>query len=377
MSALEGECDRLRIELVEAESRATAAREQCHERELEIDRRQNQIGFDEQQIEQLETRRAGVVAELDALEGRRGPAESELETRREAARRAAEERDTAAAALNAATAAHLAAHHSLDEFELDVDRARREGFAATSAVAALTHAIENADGVRSRVLDEIGRLEAEVADLLVEQRNARGARERAAAALARARADLDAIRERRRGRQAELDAARERHERLVRDIRSGEQGVAGTAARQHSLEELDAARAGYGDAARLVLSAADPAIGQLGAVADFLEVDERHERAVEACLDDLLQHVVVETREQARAGLEFVRAHEAGRCGFLVVGSQECRRPGVAGPAAPGDARSPRVRDPRERSLGGGAQATRWGRPGSHRRLMRRRRPPR
>ena len=332
VSALEGECDRLRIELVEAEARATAVREQCHELELDIDRRQSQIGFGEQQIEQLEARRAGVVTELDALEGRRGPAESELDARREAARRAAEERDTAAEALTAATGAQLAAHRALDLSELEVDRARREGFAATTAVAALTHAIENADGVRARVLDEIGRVEAEVADLLVEQQNARGAHERASAAITRARADLDVVRERRRSRQAELDEARGRHERLVRDIRGAEQGVAAAAARQRSLEELDAARAGYDDAARLVLSAAEPAIGRLGAVADFLEVDERHERAVEACLADLLQHVVVETTEQARAGLEFVRAHDAGRCGFLVVGSQGASAPAATPP---------------------------------------------
>ncbi|MBE3072529.1 MAG: AAA family ATPase, partial [Acidobacteria bacterium] len=90
VSALENECDRLRIELVEAETQAATAREEAHGREIEIDRRQNQIGFNEQQVEQLDVRRADVAGELEALEARRGPAERELDGRRDAARRAAE-----------------------------------------------------------------------------------------------------------------------------------------------------------------------------------------------------------------------------------------------------------------------------------------------
>ena len=88
-----------------------------------------------------------------------------------------------------------------------------------------------------------------------------------------------------------------------------------------SLEELDAARAEYGDGARLLLAESRDALPQLGSVADYLDVDGRYERAVEACLGDLLQHVVVESEEHAAAGLAFARAHDAGRVGFLIAGS--------------------------------------------------------
>ena len=44
-------------------------------------------------------------------------------------------------------------------------------------------------------------------------------------------------------------------------------------ARLKSLEELEAARAGYGDAARTVLAQANGKVGQQGAVADYLEVE--------------------------------------------------------------------------------------------------------
>ncbi len=60
-------------------------------------------------------------------------------------------------------------------------------------------------------------------------------------------------------------------------------------------------------------------VGQQGAVADYLDVDSRYERAVEAVLGDLLQHVIVERHDQAAAGLSLVREQDAGRCGFVVV----------------------------------------------------------
>src|SRR5207247_4189797 len=54
-------------------------------------------------------------------------------------------------------------------------------------------------------------------------------------------------------------------------------------------------------------------------VVDYLEVDRSYERAVEACLGDLLQHVVVKTHEEAAAGLSFARERNAGRVGFVIV----------------------------------------------------------
>ena len=98
-----------------------------------------------------------------------------------------------------------------------------------------------------------------------------------------------------------------------------EQDLAGLEARLASLEELVSTRGEFGDAARMVLVQANGHVGQQGAVADYLDVDRRYERAVEACLGDLLQHVIVERHDQAAAGLSLVREHDAGRCGFVVV----------------------------------------------------------
>jgi chromosome segregation protein len=319
VSALEHDLDRQRLELVQAEGRATAAREDAHAREIDIDRRQNLIGFNEQQIAQLEARSADIAAELEMLESRREPAERELAERREAAAGAATARDQAAEALAAASTSYGESRGLIDDLEREVEAARGGVFTAASAVTALGHAIDNADQARARVLDELRRLAVEIEDLQIEQANVHAAEDAARKALARARTGLTATGERRQTEQARMQAARADADERARAVRMREQELAGMTARLESLVELDAARAGYGDAARLVLSAADRTIDHQGAVADYLEVDQRYERAVEACLEGLLQHVIVKGPEQAAAGLAFVRRHEAGRCGFLVA----------------------------------------------------------
>src|SRR5207253_4413550 len=140
---------------------------------------------------------------------------------------------------------------------------------------------------------------------------------------------IEATRIARAARESELASARIEHEWRARSVRAREHELAGVEARLKSLEELDAARAGFGDAARTVLVQANGAVNQQGAIADYLEVEAGYERAVEACLGDLLQHVVVERPEHAAAGFQLVREAGAGRCGFLVASAAQT--PAVAG----------------------------------------------
>src|SRR5205823_14496629 len=112
--------------------------------------------------------------------------------------------------------------------------------------------------------------------------------------------------------ESELASARIEHEWGARSVRSREHELAGLDARLKSLEELEAARAGYGDAARTVLAQANGTVDQMGAIADYLDVEAGYERAVEACLGDLLEHVLVDTSDHAAAGFDLVREQGAG-----------------------------------------------------------------
>jgi len=319
LAELESDLGRLRIELAESEAHAVGAREAAHARELDINRRQQQIAFDSEQIDALRVRGEAMTAELSALEARRAPARAAAAERRERAEAAAADRDRAANSLEAESQASDAALREIEGLEADVEAARSEVFSAINSATALRHSLEHAATARDRVAETLSKLQVEADDVRMQADRAGADHAAAADLLRRTQSALETTRIARAARESELASARIEHEWRSRSIRAREQELAGLEARLKSLEELEAARAEYDDAARAVLAQANGKVGQQGAVADYLEVNAGYERAVEACLGDLLQHVVVESGEHAAAGFQLLREQRAGRCGFLIA----------------------------------------------------------
>jgi chromosome segregation protein len=318
LAEVEGELSRIRIELAEADQAATREREAAHARELEINRLQQQVALDTQQAAMLQARADELDAERQQLSARREPERLALEGRRQSAQEAAEARDRAAAGAAGAAAAYADAQQLIERCDQDVERVRADVYAVLNTTTALTAALDAAGAQRERAVESRSRLDIEARELAVELRTARAERQSAADELRRSQEALEAARIARGARESELASARIEHEWREREVRAKEQELAGLSARLRSLEEIDAHRAGFADAARMVLVHANGNVGQLGALADFLDVEPRYERAVEACLGDLLQHVIVERLEHVMAGLKLIRQEDAGRCGFVV-----------------------------------------------------------
>jgi chromosome segregation protein len=319
VATVESDHGRLRIEQTEADARAARIRADAHARELDINRRQQQQEFNRQQVETLLSRAADIGNEVRDLEARREPARVAVDARREAAVQAERARDEAAEVLTEASDEYARAQQQIEGLETDVEAARAEGFSTQNRITALRHAMEHAAAQRERVGETLGKLDVEEDDLRREVEKAETEGIAAADAHARAKESLERVTLARAAREAELASARAELEWRARTVRVREQELAGMEARLASLEELTASRREFGDAARMVLVQANGRVGQQGAVADYVDVDTRYERAVEAVLGDLLQHVIVERHEQAAAGLSLVRDQDAGRCGFVVV----------------------------------------------------------
>ena len=319
VSEVEADLARLRIEQAEADSRASRIREDAHARELEITRRQQQQEFDRHQAETLAVRATEISEELGELETRREPGRLALEARRQAVIEAERARDDAQAVAAAAQEDLLRAQRRIEGLEGDVEAARSEVFAALNTVTALQHAVQHASQQHERVGETLAKLDVEQEDLRRETEKVESDRRAAADVLARTNAQLETVIIDRAARESELATARAEHEARTREVRGREQELAASDARLASLEELASTRGDFSDAARMVLVQANGHVGQQGAVADYLEVDRRYERAVEACLGELLQHVIVERHDQAAAGLSLVREQDAGRCGFVVI----------------------------------------------------------
>ena len=321
LALVDTERERCQIELAEAESGATRARDAAHTRELAVERRQQEITFDTRQVETLGDTLTEMDRERKDLRARREPANRELETQTVDAARCGTERDDIGGTVRAKEVALAKAQHALDGLEGDVEAARSEVFAAINAATALRHAIEHATAGQTRLAGTLAKLDGEAEDVRVEARTVAATRERARGAERATRETLDRVRAACTDRDTELGSLRVERDTLARDLRQLEHDLAGHTGRLTSLRDLEATRAGYSDAARLLLSESGFVFRHLGAVADHLEVASGRERAVEACLGDLLQYVVVPTQADAEAGLAHVRRHGAGRAGFLIVES--------------------------------------------------------
>ena len=319
MAELDAALETVRLELTQSESAATATREQAHARELAIERRQQQITFDKQQIEDLARQAAAHEAEAADLEARRDPARLAIEAQRLAAAKARQALDEIRQTVDAREDDYRRALTKVQAAEGDADHTRAAVLSATSTLAALRQARDHAEAVRARVAADREKLDLEFRELegqldraSQERAGAEAALDAAKRALAEAHADRVVA-------EAELAARRSARERIGADLLDRQRDHAGAEARLRSLEELDASRATFGDAARFLLTAGDAAPRRHGAVADHLRVDRSYERAVDALLGDLLQHVVVDHAVDADRALALVAEANAGRCGLVVL----------------------------------------------------------
>ena len=319
LAEVETERGRLRLSQTEADNRASAIREDAHARELDINRRQQQFEFNRHQAETLAGRGTEIEAEIRDLEARREPARIAMESRRSAQADAERSRDEAAGVMTSANTAHAEAQQQIDGLDAHVEAARESVYMSLNSVMAVRHVLEHTAAQHERVGEALGKLDVEEDDLRREQERAASERTAAIESLSRTQQALESIRLHHAAKKSQLASARAEHEGRAREVRTREQELAAVDARLASLQELATSRADFGDAARMVLVQANGHVGQQGAVADYVDVDRRYERAVEACLGELLEHVIVERHDQAAAGLSLVRQHEAGRCGFVVV----------------------------------------------------------
>jgi chromosome segregation protein len=309
----------LRLELTVAEAGATAAREAAHTFELEIGRREQQIRFEHQQIDDLGRQAAAFLDEVRELDGRRGPALAQAAAQRQALDAARASLAQAAARVSSEEAQYAAALTEVQTAEQDADATRAAVLASSTTLSALQQARDHAAAGRDRVAAERERLDIEARELDAEAERAAAEQSAARGALEAARAALDAARAERADAERRFAERRAARDTIGPQLAARERTVAASEARLRSLEEIESRRATFGDAARVLLAEGQTAVQHRGAVADHLVVERSFERAVDALLGDVLQYVLVETIGDVRAGLALLSDRDAGRCGFVVL----------------------------------------------------------
>jgi len=224
--------------------------------------------------------------------------------------------NTATAALSIAENDQERVRIEFAELERKSTSVRESVHAHELSVTALHHVIANIESSREKINEDFIKLEGEVLDVEQESQKITKKRTETETALIRVKETIEYKCVSYSDSETNLSTARRELELRTQDLQTREHNLASLSARLKSLEEFIASREGYSDATRLVL---EELPGNLGSVADYIEVDQRYTLAVENCLDDLLQYVLVRHQKDVLLGIKYVETKNAGRCGFLVV----------------------------------------------------------
>ena len=230
-----------------------------------------------------------------------------------------------------------------DEHEAEMSGNRSEQEACRARLLRSMRELSN-----SRAL--LGQLEETLAGLVRRLEDLREQRDEAAHRLVDATAQRDRqtgqateLSQRAREKAARCEALRQALEERGRALESLRQAVldrraevSRLTARRDSLREMLDHRAYTSEAVKDIFDALEqnPQSGfhPLGILADFLEVDEGYEKAVEQFLGEDLEHVVVTDWEAAGHGTQLVREEIGGRAAFLVRSHPDTAREGPPSP---------------------------------------------
>jgi chromosome segregation protein len=342
LTALEAEQEQLSARSYELEGEIRANQNQLGQASLELDRAENRIGFNTERTRELEARDLQMAAEADQAAAQAAGVESRAQAHRETVVAVRGEHRELEATLVALAARAAALVEEEGRTTARIEELRSAAGRLGEELVRLHGQLAQAEQVLAHHAETRARLERAERERLAEfelQRETLSAADSAWCEAGERVASLDRARQQARERIAHLRSEeRETAARLerVRDELSGAR------ARRHALEQVLNDRTYTADAVQKLFAAngdgENRGFRAVGLLADYAEVEERYETAVEQVLREELQYVVVETFDHARAGIALLREEMGGRATFFVDSLRNLNLPEAAADPFPAQA---------------------------------------
>jgi chromosome segregation protein len=135
------------------------------------------------------------------------------------------------------------------------------------------------------------------------------------------------------------DQREERRAHLQSELQSAEKELSICQTRRGSLETITANFEGFQQGVRTIMKARDLELSRggkiMGLVADVMHVDSRYETAVEAVLADQLQYVIVESQDDGKHAIDYLKNTGKGRSTFVPLKELNGNGKAPASPHAP------------------------------------------
>ena len=318
----EGEQDRLNQRIYELDAETRQNQNVLNLTALEVDRSENRIAFNRQRAGELAGRHAKIDAELAQATAQAVEWESRSASQIQAVTLLREESGTLTARVEELANRAESRAAQISESEARIDALRRSSSEAGESLLRLHGEQKQAEEALVHQAEALRKLEATEHDLLETSMRARDDAERAAFEHESATSQLHALKQNAAELQAKIAGFREQRDALSQESGALRDSLAGVRARHSTLTQILNDRSYTADAVQKLFAANERGGGQnfraVGVLADYAEVEEQHEAAIEQYLRDELEYVVVETYDHARAGVSMLRDEVGGRATFFV-----------------------------------------------------------
>jgi chromosome segregation protein len=318
----EAEQDRLsqRIYALDAEIRQN--QNVLNHTALEVDRIENRITFNQTRSSELAGRNEQITLERNALTAQHAEWETRNSAQRQAVENARRDSITVSARVEelAAQATYRAAQ--ISEAEARVDALRRVATQAGESLLRLHGEQKQAEEALVHQTESMRKQEEREATLLESSIKVRDDAERAAQDWQNAVTQAGELQKKATHLQARVAELKQVREKTQKEADALRDNLSAVRARHSTLTQILNDRSYTGEAVQKLFAANERHGGQefraVGVLADYAEVQEQHEAAVEQYLRDELEYVVVETYDHARAGVSLLREEVGGRATFFV-----------------------------------------------------------
>ncbi|MGC1614358.1 MAG: chromosome segregation protein SMC [Candidatus Acidiferrum sp.] len=318
----EGEQDRLNQRVYELDAEIRQNQNVLNLTALEVDRTENRITFNHQRAVELGARRTQISAEM---------AEAAAQTAEWKARSTAQQQAVSSlgadSGILSARVEELAERaesraNQILESETRIESLRRTASEAGESLLRLHGEQKQAEEALVHHLDALHKREANEHELLETSIRMRDEADQAAYDWEAANGQLNTLGQNAAGLQTRIAELRQQREATTQKADGLRDLLSGVRARHATLTQILNDRSYTADAVQKLFAANERGGSQnfhaVGVLADYAEVEEQHEAAIEQYLRDELEYVVVETYDHARAGVSLLRDEVGGRATFFV-----------------------------------------------------------
>ena len=318
----EGEQDQLNQRIYELDAEIRQNQNVLNLTSLELDRNENKISFNKQRAQELAGRHAQVDMELTQAAAQADECEKRTDAQINAVTLLREEAGTLTAQAEGLGRRAENQARLIQEAEAKVEALRNSASQAGEDLLRLHGDQKQAEEALVHQTEALRMLEHGEYELLESSIKIRDDAEKAGHEFEAASTQLSALKQSIAELQTKINRLRAERETATEQANILRDSLAGVRARHSTLTQILNDRSYTTEAVQKLFAAKERNASRdfraVGVLADYTEVGQEHEAAIEQFLQDELEYVVVETYDHARTGISMLREEVGGRATFFV-----------------------------------------------------------